>query len=123
MIKTPEEDFFSTRLPLPGLTAVAVRLSDGKLIHHCFERRILPGQARQALARLIQEEETLLQYQIEPRRTTWLFEHLRIEAMHRSDKACLVLFLANRPDVGLDAAEAVLEDFAHLALNQGAVPT
>jgi hypothetical protein len=108
------EEFLAARLPLPGLAACAIRLPDGMLMHQCFDRWLSPAQLRQAIAHLAHNQDSLGRYLIEPVRTVWSFEHLRIDLTLRPDRACLALFSQNRPDLQLDAIESVLWEFANL---------
>jgi hypothetical protein len=108
------EQFFATRLPLPGLAACGARMPDGMVIHQCFNRWLTPQQVRQAVTHFSQAFELFQQHQIAPLQMAWVFEHLRIHLRRRPDKACLALFLENRPDLPTDDVQAVLEDFAGL---------
>jgi hypothetical protein len=108
------EEFLAARLPLPGLAACGVRLPDGMLIHQTFTRWLMPNQIRQATAHLAQTSENLRHHQIEPLRMAWVFEHLRVHLRMRPDKACLALFVENRPELEARSFESVLEAFAEL---------
>jgi hypothetical protein len=108
------EEFFAARLPFPGLAACSARLADGMVIHRCFDRWLTPTQVRQTIAHLAQSHENLRRHGLEPLRVTWSFEHLRVYISLRLDKACLALFLENRPELPLDVIETILSEFENL---------
>ena len=110
------EDFIAARLPILGLAACGARLSDGQVIHHCFNRWLTPEQIRQALSNLAQAAQGLQQHQIAPVRMAWVLEHLRIYLRFRPDSACLALFLENRAELPFTEVDNVLEEFANLSI-------
>lgn len=109
------EELLSARLPLPGMAACALRLSDGTLTHRCFTRWLSPLQVQQAFAELALSFEAVHQQRPAALRTVWLFEHLRVMLCLRPDSACLALFLENRTDLPLEEIHALLDEFAQLA--------
>jgi hypothetical protein len=110
------EQFFAARLPITGLAACGVRLSDGMVIHQCFNRWLTPQQVRQALTHLAQGFELIQQDKVAATRMAWVFEHLRVDLSLRPDQACLALFLENRPELRATEIQDVLEEFAELPL-------
>lgn len=115
-MRSAYEELLSARLPLPGTAACALRLPDGALTHRCFTRWLSPMQVQQAFAELALSFEAVHQRHAAVLHTVWSFEHLRVVLCLRPDSACLALFLENRPDLSLVEVQALLNEFAQLAM-------
>jgi hypothetical protein len=115
-MRTACEQFFAARLPITGLAACGARMPDGMVIHQCFNRWLSPHQVRQAVSHLTQAFELLQQHQLAPTQMAWVFEHLKVHLGLRPDKACLALFLENRPNLPSGEVQAVLQEFASLPI-------
>jgi hypothetical protein len=116
-VKQRYEEFFAARLPFPGLAACAVRLPDGTILHQSFSRWLTTGQIEQVTGQLAQTSETLQGLQIAPMQMAWIFEHLRVYLRLRPDKACLALFVENRPELESSSLNSALEEFGGWAVS------
>ncbi len=110
-MKESLKQFIEAHLPLDGLAAWSARLPDRTLTSHCLNGWFTPKQVEQAVTRLALAAENLNSHSIEPARLCWVFEHARIHVALRGDKACLALFVENRPVASNAALESALEEF------------
>jgi len=107
--------FLDRNLPLPGVAACSVRLSDRSFVSRCYSDWFTAAQVEQALSRLALAADSLSYHGIQPTRLCWVFEHSRIHLALRRDGACLAFFVENRPGVTNAKLETVLDEFAGLA--------
>jgi hypothetical protein len=110
-MKNAPQELIDRCLPLPGVTACSIRLSDRTFLTRCKGGWFTPTQVEQALNRLALAADSLSQHGIQPTRLSWVFEHIRIHLVFRGDAACLGLFVEN-PNEGSLELDRLLEDFA-----------
>lgn len=110
------QQLLDAQLPLPGVTAWAVRMPDFAVGQQTFAEWFSPDQVAQFLGRMTQAIENLRRHHLEALRLCWVFEHARVHLAARPDGACLMLIVENRPDVPAAEIGQLLENF--LALPQ-----
>ena len=113
-MKEALQAFLDRNLPLPGMAAYSVRLTDRTFLNHCYSDWFTTTQVEQVLSRLALAADSLGYHGIQPTRLCWICEHSRIHLTLRRDGACLAFFVENRPGVTNDKLLAVLEEFARL---------
>ena len=106
------QEFLDRNLPLPGLAACSVRLTDGTFVSRCYSDWFTMTQVGQALGRLALAADSLGYHGIQWSCLAWVFEHSRIHPALRRDGACLAYSVENRPGVTNPKLEGLLEEFS-----------
>jgi hypothetical protein len=91
------ENFLDGRLPLPGIVACAIRLTDRSIVSRRDSDALTTAQVEQALSRLALAVEGLKRHRVEAESLCWTFEQARIHLIHRPDGATLAVFSENPP--------------------------
>lgn len=104
-------NFIEANVPKAGLVAWGARFADCTFGSQCYNNWFTSAQVEQTLNRLATAAKNLGQYDIEPMRLCWTFEHALIYMAFRADSVCVALFVENRPDLPRDAFERALDEF------------
>jgi hypothetical protein len=108
------ENFFSSRLPIVGLVAYSVELSDQVLATQCLTKSLYRSATEHLLAGLVRSGRALLPAGQNGARYCWVFECLRVYVAARADGACLALLVENSPGVQMLRIQETLQAFSDL---------
>ena len=108
------ENFFSSRLPIVGLVAYSVEVSDQVLAAQCLSKSLYRSAAEHLLAGVVRSGRTLLPAGQNAARYCWVFECLRVYVATREDGACLSLLVENNPGVQILRIQETLQAFSDL---------
>lgn len=96
-MNSPVENFLNERLPIPGIVACAIRLTDRSVVTRRDGDAMTTAQVEQCLSRLTIAAEGLKRHRFEIRTLCWTFDQARIHLTRRTDGAQLAIFSTNIP--------------------------
>jgi hypothetical protein len=108
------KQFVETALPVPGLSAWALRLPDGQVLARCCNEAFAPTQVEQIAAALWTAGKGLEPHGLQPIRACWVFERARLYLGLRREGAGLALLVENRPDFVRGEIERILQTFVQM---------
>lgn len=94
----PLPQFLDARLPLPGIVACAIRLSDRSVIIRRDGDALTTAQVEQIVGRLALAVEGLRRHRMEGQSLGWTFDRARIHLTRRPDGATLIVFSENHAE-------------------------
>jgi hypothetical protein len=109
-------DFLSSRLPIGGLAAYSLQLSDCPAKTECLSKSLYPSSTSQMLTRLVNGGRTLLPSGGQPAHYCFTFECHRVYIAVRPDGNCLALLVENNLSSQMLRIQQTLQDFIGLSL-------
>jgi hypothetical protein len=108
------ESFLSSRLPIGGLAAYSVHVSNRALGTECLSKSLYPSTTERMLSGVVQGSQTLLPCGEHAAHYCWTFECHRAYVAVRPDGGCLALLVENNPSAQLGRVQETLQDFLDL---------
>jgi hypothetical protein len=108
------EQYLSTQLPIGGVSAYSIQVSNGVLETQCLSKSLYPACAEQILNRVVQSGRALLPSGASDAQYCWTFEGHLVYVAIRPDGVCLALLVENNPSSQLTRVKETLQGFLKL---------
>jgi hypothetical protein len=107
-------DFLSSRLPIHGLAAYAIRSAGVAIANECFSKSLYPNSTGEMLARLVEEGRTLFASPGTPANYCWTFEAHQVYVAARPDGVSLAILVENNAGIQISRIRDLLQGFLEM---------
>jgi hypothetical protein len=108
------QQFLEANLPVAGLAAWGLRLTDGSVLARSCNDNLSLSQVEQMVNASAMAGRNFEPHGLQPLRLCWVFEHARLHLALRPEGVCLVLLMEQRPDLQVGELDRVIEGFVRM---------